>query len=101
MHDGWLITHALYVDRFGNVQLDAQHGDLEESGLRLGRAVTIRDSSGQSHTCPFVRTFADAELGGLLLYEDAHQRLAVAVSQGDAARRLGIHIDDELWITPA
>jgi S-adenosylmethionine hydrolase len=101
IQDRWLIAHALYLDRFGNVQLDAQHADLERSGLKLGRAVRIRDPSGQSHTCPFVRTFADAEPGGLLLYEDAHRRLAVAVSRGDAARRLRIHPGDELWITPA
>ena len=95
------MAHALYVDRFGNVQLDAGHDDLEGAGLRLGHAVRLRDRSGQSHTCPFVRTFADVEPGGLLLYEDAYRRLAVAVTRGDAAGRLRLHIDDELWIRPA
>jgi S-adenosylmethionine hydrolase len=48
-----------------------------------------------------VRTFADVELGELLVYEDAYRRLAVAVSHGDAAARLGVEIDDELRISPA
>ena len=96
--DGWLVAHALYVDGFGNVQLDAIHEDLEGRGLKLGRGVRLRDPSGQSHPCPFARTFADVEPGGLLLYEDAYRRLAVAVSHGDAARRLGVRIDDELRI---
>lgn len=99
--DGWLVAHALYVDRFGNIQLDAGHDDLEGAGLKLGRPVQLRDHSGQSQVCAFARTFADVEPGQLLLYEDAHRRLAVAESRGDAARRLGIRIDDELWIRPA
>jgi S-adenosylmethionine hydrolase len=99
--DGWLVAHILYVDRYGNLQLDAGHGDLEGAGLRLGRAVQLRDASGQTHTCPFALTFAEADPGGLLLYEDAQRRLAVAVSHGDAASTLGVRIDDELWIRPA
>jgi S-adenosylmethionine hydrolase len=35
-----------------------------------------------------------------MLYEDAQRRLAVAVSHGDAAERLGLSVDDELRITP-
>ncbi len=98
--DGWLVAHILYVDRYGNAQLDAGHGDLEGVGLRLGRAVQLRDPSGQTHICRFARTYADADPGEMLLYEDAYRRLAVAVSHGDAAGALGLRIDDELWIRP-
>jgi S-adenosyl-L-methionine hydrolase (adenosine-forming) len=101
IEDGWLVSHVLYVDRFGNVQLDAGHDELEPAALRLGRAVQLRDASGELHTCTFARTFADVEPGGLLLYEDAYRRLALAVSHGDAARRLGAGIDHELRIRPA
>jgi S-adenosyl-L-methionine hydrolase (adenosine-forming) len=100
VRDGWLAAQVRYVDRYGNVQLGAGHDDLEAVGLRLGRAVQIRDPSGQTHACQFARTFADAEPGELLLYEDAYRRLAVAVSHGDASSRLGARIDDELWVRP-
>jgi S-adenosylmethionine hydrolase len=46
------------------------------------------------------RTFADVAESELLLYEDAHRRLSLAVSYGDAAARLRLGIDDELRITP-
>ena len=46
-------------------------------------------------------TFADAPPDELLAYEDAQQRLALAVSHGDAARRLGLGAGDELRIGPA
>ncbi|HZU59831.1 MAG TPA: SAM-dependent chlorinase/fluorinase [Solirubrobacteraceae bacterium] len=101
LQDGWLVTHVLYVDGFGNVQLDAGHEDLHAAGLRLGRAAELRTASGQRYTCPFVRTFADVEPGELLVYEDAYRRLAVAVSQGDAARRIAAAVDHELLIRPA
>ena len=45
-----------------------------------------------------MRTFADVPPGELLLYEDAQRRLALAVSHGDAAARLGLKVDDELRI---
>ena len=97
---GTLITHVIYIDRFGNVQLDAEHDELAGSGLKLGRSVRVQAGDGRSHAAHYARTFADAEAGELLVYEDASQRLAVAVSHGDAAARLGVAIDDEVRIRP-
>jgi S-adenosyl-L-methionine hydrolase (adenosine-forming) len=91
-----LVATVRYLDRFGNVQLNATHGDLQGTGLRLGRAVEIRDSAGRASTAQYVRTFADAAPGELIVYEDAARRLAVAVAHGDAARRLNLAVDDEL-----
>jgi S-adenosylmethionine hydrolase len=100
LEQGVLVAHAVYIDRFGNVQLDAEHEDLPELGLRLGRRVRLEVASGGPHLAHYARTFADVRAGELLVYEDAHRRLAVAVSRGDAAGRLGLEIDSELRITP-
>ncbi len=97
--DGALLAHAVYIDRFGNVQLDAVHADLTDTRLKLGRGVSI-EHAGAVHEGHFARTFADVAPGELLLYEDGARRLALAVSLGDAARRLGVEIDDELRILP-
>jgi S-adenosylmethionine hydrolase len=94
-----LVAHAAYVDRFGNVQLDVSHEDLTESGLKLGRRVRVAVASG-TYEAQYARTFADVDPDRLLVYEDAYRRLAVAVSHGDAAQRIGVAIDDELRITP-
>ncbi len=98
--DDALLTHVLHVDRFGNLQLDAGHEHLEGSGLRLGHPVLLDATPGGSERLQYVRTFADVATGELLLYEDAQRRLAVAVSHGDAAARLGLKADDELRIRP-
>jgi S-adenosylmethionine hydrolase len=98
---GQLVVHAVYIDRFGNVQLDAGHEDLPGSGLRLGHAVKLRVGSEVSQPARYARTFADVSPGELLLYEDAQRKLAVAISHGSAADQLGVAIDDELRIRPA
>jgi S-adenosylmethionine hydrolase len=101
LDDGGLVAHALYIDRFGNVQLNVTHEELPQAALKLGRAVELRLGSGAAHRATFARTFADVEPQSLLLYEDASRRLALAVSHGDAARRLGITVDDQVWIKAA
>jgi S-adenosylmethionine hydrolase len=101
LEEGGLVAHVLYVDRFGNLQLDARHEDLQAAGLRLGRSVELRTGSGERYTCPFVRTFADVEPGQLMVYEDASRRLAIAVSRGDASQRLPTAVDHEILVRPA
>jgi S-adenosyl-L-methionine hydrolase (adenosine-forming) len=98
--DGALVAHALYVDRFGNVQLDVTHADLADSGVKLGHEVVLEAGRAGRAAAHFARTFADARAGELILYEDAYRMLAVAVSHGDAATTLGVSVDDELRIRP-
>jgi S-adenosyl-L-methionine hydrolase (adenosine-forming) len=92
-----LVAHAVYLDRFGNVQLDASG---EALGSRPGESVAI-SVRGESWPGVCGRTFADAAPGDLLVYEDSDLRLAVAVNRGSAADRLGISVGDELRIAPA
>lgn len=100
-HDGdALVAHVVYIDHFGNVELDVRHEDLPGSGLKLGRRVALSPGA-DTVTAQFARTFADVEPGELLVYEDAYRTLAVAVSGGDAAARLGLAPGDELRIRPA
>jgi S-adenosyl-L-methionine hydrolase (adenosine-forming) len=98
LEDGVLIARVVYIDRFGNVQLGVEHDDLADTGLKLGRPVELRLSTGTTHEAHYALTFADVETDRLLLYEDAQRRLAVAVSHGSAATRLGVEVDDELQI---
>src|SRR5437763_17038398 len=98
--DGVLRAHVIYVDRFGNAALDVAHEDLAGAGLKLGRPVQLATPAGARATAQYARTFADVPDGGLLVYEDAYRRLALAVSHGDAARRLSVAVGDELQIRP-
>ncbi len=86
--DGVLVAHVVYIDRFGNVQLD-----VEEPAFEPGGAFEV--AGGRAR---YLRTFADAAAGELILYEDSSRRLAVAVNQGDAAARLGLAVNDPVPI---
>ena len=97
--DGVLTAHAVYIDGFGNVQLDVEGEEIARLGLAIGRMVGVQVPAGGSALARYVDTFAEAGAGELLLYEDAYRRLAVAVNQGSAADRLRLAIDDELRIT--
>ena len=94
--NGELIAHAISFDRFGNVMLDVEHTALAGSGLKLGHQVAINGQPGV-----FTTTFADVAPGELLLYEDAHRTLALAVNRGSARDALALESDAEVRIRPA
>lgn len=98
---GVIEAHVLYRDGFGNLGLNVSHRDLAGAGLGIGHSFTLVGGAGAAHPARLVRTFADGAVGELILYEDAYRRLAVAVSHGDAAARLGAAAGDELRIEPA
>ncbi|MBV9413401.1 MAG: SAM-dependent chlorinase/fluorinase [Solirubrobacterales bacterium] len=93
LEDDALVAHAIYVDAFGNVQLDAEPALAGRLGLALGRELLIGNTPAR-----YARTFGDAGPGELVLYEDSDRRLALAVNRGSAADRLGVVADDELRI---
>jgi S-adenosylmethionine hydrolase len=99
VEEGVLLAHALYIDRYGNVALNVEHHQLAALGLRIGTRISVDSKDGEARAI-YARTFADVARGELLVYEDAAKRLALAVSHGSAADRLGVKLDDELRIRP-
>ena len=77
-------ARCLYVDRFGNMQLNLNHSDLEQCGLEPGHKVEV-ECAGDLYYATVARTFADARGGEIILYEDAYQNVALAISGGNAA----------------
>jgi S-adenosylmethionine hydrolase len=88
------------VDGFGNVILDLYFEQIPESGLRLGRPLTV-DAGGETHDAVYARTFADVAEGGLLLYLDSSGSAALAVNRGSAAESLALGPGDELVLQGA
>lgn len=100
IEDSSLVVHVLAIDRFGNLQLDADHEDLGPAGLLLGHPVELDLGDGDIVHATYAVTFADVEPGGLLIYEDAYHALAVAVNRGDASAELDVRLDHELRVRP-
>jgi S-adenosyl-L-methionine hydrolase (adenosine-forming) len=91
-----LVVHAVYIDRFGNVQLDAGAEHADRAELKLGQAVVVNGRPAR-----YQRAFTDVAPGEILLYEDSARRLAIAVNQGSAAERLALGTGGELRIEPS
>jgi hypothetical protein len=88
----WLEAEVLTIDRFGNVQLAAPGELLDRLGARL-TVGGVRAARGV--------TFADAAPGGLVVYVDSAERIAVAVNGGRAAVVLAVIPGDVLRVDTA
>lgn len=88
---GALEAHVMHIDRFGNLILDVEAGDLA-GGQPLFRlkAITIQG---------LARTFADVAVGQPLAYVGScYHHLEIAVRNGNAARQFGVKMGDPVII---
>jgi S-adenosylmethionine hydrolase len=97
---GRVVTHVVLVDRYGNATLDLDESHLPQTGLRLGRQLVV-ESGGSVQDAVFTPTFADVEPGRVILYEDSHRHLALAVNRGSAAEVLDLDLGDEVTLRAA
>jgi S-adenosyl-L-methionine hydrolase (adenosine-forming) len=74
---------------FGNLVTNVDAPAFRALGWQLGDPVPVT-LGDRTVRMPFVRTFGDVAVGEALLYVDSRGRLALAVNQGDFARRYGV-----------
>ncbi len=91
-----LVAEVLWIDRFGNAQLNLDPDDLDG----LDGALTLR-SGEDVRPLTRVAAFGDIPGGGVGLLVDSYGLLALAVSQGSAADELGLREGDQVHIGPA
>jgi S-adenosylmethionine hydrolase len=91
---------ALYVDRFGNIQLNLTSEQLEQIGIVPGTKVEV-EVRFERYFAVAARTFADVRPGDIVLYEDAYRNIALAINQGDAARMFSARVGEEVRLSPA
>jgi len=75
----------LYVDAFGNVQLNLTREHLDAVGATPGTRVEL-ELGGERYYAVTARTFSDARAGDIILYEDAYRNIALAINRGSAAK---------------
>ena len=83
---GGALVEVVTVDGFGNVQLSLPGADAPRAGLTPGKTVTLT-WAGREITVPFVTTFGEVAPGEPLCYRDSGDWVALAVANGNAARR--------------
>lgn len=103
LEDDELVTEVLWVDRFGNAQLNIGPDDLPSTWgrqlqIRLGvptdpAGVTSRRAVRASH-------FAELSGGAVGLVLDSYGMLAIAIDQRSAADELGLAAGDQVVVVP-
>ena len=90
---GQLVTQVLWVDRYGNVQLNLDPEDLVGSAFEL----RVR---GRGTAAPRVAAFGELPAGGVGLLVDSYGLVAVAADRAPASEVLELSAGDEVTLVP-
>ncbi len=93
-----LHAEVLWVDRFGNVQLNVDPAELDEMGCDSGGVVSLafRDTVAAAER---VDAFGSLPTGGLGLLVDSYGLLALVANQGSAAEETSLAVGDEVVLS--
>lgn len=80
---------VLWIDRFGNCEVNVSPEELSRIGATVGEDVKIA-IAGSEMTARWARAFGEVEAGALAILEDHYGLLSLAVSEGNAAAKLGL-----------
>ncbi|MGZ4138201.1 MAG: SAM hydrolase/SAM-dependent halogenase family protein [Actinomycetota bacterium] len=81
--DDHIHSRVVQIDHFGNLQLNMGRQELEGIGVLLGDTIELR-VGGRSFKAPYSQAFSEVQKGRLILLEDSHRHLMVAVNMGNA-----------------
>lgn len=90
---GVIVAEVLWVDRFGNAQLNVGPDDL------VGERFTLV-AGGGARTATVAPTYAAVPTGGVGLVVDAYGLVSVALDRHSAARELGLEPGTEVRLEP-
>jgi S-adenosylmethionine hydrolase len=96
VQDGKLTGEVLWVDRFGNAQLNLGPEELEA----LGDPITV-SFGDRARVATRVACYADLAPGQLGLLVDSYGLMALVVSRRSAAQELGLAAGDAVTLSPA
>jgi S-adenosylmethionine hydrolase len=95
--DDHVHARVVQIDHFGNLQLNFGRSELEGIGVLLGDATEVR-VGGRSFKAPYSQAFSEVKKGGLILLEDSHRHLMLAVNMGNARETLEARRGDPVII---
>jgi S-adenosylmethionine hydrolase len=91
--DGTVAAEVLWVDQYGNVQLNLGPDDLDPLGSHVELAI-----SGARHSARRAANFTEIGAGALGLITDSYGMLAVAADRASAAEELRVAAGDEVVV---
>jgi S-adenosylmethionine hydrolase len=92
IQNGRIAAKVIYIDDFGNVITNIPHSLMSQ---RIPSRAVLQISG---HSIPFLQTYGQVPVGGMLSVIGSHGFLEIAVNQGSAAEMLGLHNGDRITI---
>ena len=93
--DGHVVAQVLWIDRFGNAQLNLDPDDIADFGDRVGIRTSTADRSAARAT-----TYGDLKQGEIGLVVDSYGLVSVALDRASAADELGIAAGSAVHLSP-
>jgi S-adenosylmethionine hydrolase len=90
---------VIWVDRFGNCQLNVAPEQLREFGVDVGNTVEVRIGD-KGRRARWVHTFANANPSELVLLVDSYGSCALAFDRASAARLLELRAGSAITLAP-
>jgi S-adenosyl-L-methionine hydrolase (adenosine-forming) len=97
--EGTLVAEVLWVDRYGNCQLNVDAEVLGTVGVAPGDALELRIGT-TGRRCRWAHTFADASPSELLMIVDSYGSCALVYDRRSAAAELKLRAGSTLTIVP-
>jgi S-adenosylmethionine hydrolase len=97
--DGTLVGEVLWIDRYGNGQLNIAPEMLAEVGVAPGDAVEVHVGDA-TRRARWVHTFADAKPRELVLLVDSYGMCALALDRASAAAELSLRAGRSIRLVP-
>jgi len=92
-----IVAHVLTVDRFGNLALNLTSDHLAALALAHGDWLELQFAL-EPYFAKYAETYADADLGQLIVYEDSYGAIGIAIRDGNAARLTAAGAGDRVRI---
>jgi len=92
MQDDRIAAKVIYIDDFGNVITNVPYSLISRK-IPFKAVLQIA-----GHSIPFLQTYGQVPVGGMLSVIGSHGFLEIAVNQGSAAEMLGMHNGDIITI---
>jgi S-adenosylmethionine hydrolase len=97
--DGTIVGEVLWVDRYGNCQLNVAPEMLQASGVGAGDSVEVHVGD-TARRARWVHTFADAKPRELVLIVDSYGMCALALDRASAAAELSLRPGRGVTVVP-
>ena len=93
--DGTIAAEVLWIDRYGNAQLNVDPDDV----VTFGERIEVRLGE-RRRTAKRARTFGDISVGEIGLIVDSYGLLALAADRSSIAEELGLGVGDPVALSP-